>query len=76
MALQCNINSRGKIVRLIYGLIMIVAAIVLVVVWALPAGGVFPWAVVVIVVVGGAFAIFEGWTGWCAIRAMGFKTPL
>ena len=26
--------------------------------------------------IGGAFAIFEGWSGWCAIRAMGFRTPL
>ena len=24
----------------------------------------------------GAFMTFEGWSGWCAVRAMGFKTPL
>jgi hypothetical protein len=25
---------------------------------------------------GGAFMIFEGVNGWCAVRAMGFKTPI
>jgi hypothetical protein len=25
---------------------------------------------------GGAFAIFEARAGWCALRAMGIKTPL
>ena len=24
----------------------------------------------------GAFMTFEGWSGWCVVRAMGFKTPL
>jgi len=27
-------------------------------------------------VLGGAFAIFEARAGWCALRAMGIKTPL
>ena len=26
--------------------------------------------------VGGGFMIFEGWAGWCAVRALGFKTPV
>jgi hypothetical protein len=28
------------------------------------------------IIAGGAFAIFEGRTGWCAARAMGFRTPI
>ncbi|MGA1046018.1 MAG: hypothetical protein ACO3ZY_12565, partial [Phycisphaerales bacterium] len=28
------------------------------------------------VAVGGAFMLFEGLVGWCAVRAMGFKTPV
>lgn len=24
----------------------------------------------------GVFQIYEGWAGWCALRAMGVKTPL
>lgn len=25
---------------------------------------------------GGAFMLFEGLAGWCAVRAMGFRTPV
>jgi hypothetical protein len=76
MALQCNIDSKGKAVRLIYGIVMILVAIVLAAVWARSSGGVFSWIVVLIVFASGAFSIFEGWSGWCALRALGFKTPL
>jgi hypothetical protein len=24
----------------------------------------------------GAFGVFEGWAGWCVVRAMGFKTRI
>ncbi len=76
MTLQCNIDGRGKRARLIYGIIAIVAAIILAVVWAIPAGGLLPWVVSLILLLGGAFAVFEGWAGWCAMRAMGFKTRI
>jgi hypothetical protein len=36
--------------------------------WLIITGGV--------VSVSGAFMIFEGAKGWCALRAMGVKTPL
>ena len=36
--------------------------------WALYAG--------IAAVLGGAFMVFEGVNGWCAVRAMGFKTPV
>ena len=76
MALQCNINSKGKAARLISGILMIFVALALVLVWAIPTGRVLPWAVVAIIFVSGAFAVFEGWAGWCVVRAMGFKTPV
>ena len=25
---------------------------------------------------GGVFQIYEAWSGWCVMRAMGFKTPM
>jgi len=34
------------------------------------------WALGAIALAGGAFAIFEGTIGWCAARAMGFKTRI
>ena len=76
MPLQCNIDSRGRAVRLVYGLVLLAAGAAMVVWWALPAGSVLAWLVSLLVLVGGAFAVFEARAGWCVIRAMGFKTPL
>jgi len=76
MSLRCNIDSKGKAIRLIYGIVMIVIAIVLGAVWARPSNGAVPWTVVAILFASGAFAVFEGWAGWCAIRAMGIKTRM
>ncbi len=76
MGLTCNIDSRGKRARLIYGLVLVVLGLVLLFTWALPAGTVWSWVVVVSCFVGGGFALFEARAGWCAVRAMGFKTPM
>ena len=76
MPMQCNIDSKGKAVRLIYGLLLIIAGALLLFLWALPAQRVWPWAVVISLLGSGAFAMFEGWAGWCVMRALGFKTPL
>jgi len=71
--MQCNIDAKGKAVRLVIGLITMAAGVVVFLV-----GGTEPWALGVGggCLVGGGFAVFEGWSGWCAVRAMGFKTPL
>jgi hypothetical protein len=74
--MQCNINAKGKAIRLIYGIVFVISAIVLALVWAMPSGQWFAWALVIGLLGGGAFAIFEGAKGWCVIRAMGFKTPI
>ncbi len=75
--MQCNIDSKGKAVRLISGLICTLAGLVLL---GLGWWGVEPFWVLIGVGVGtlagGAFQIYEGWTGWCALRAMGWKTPM
>jgi len=76
MPLQCNIDSRGRVVRLIYGLILLAACAAMALLWALPAGRVVPWLVTALVGLGGAFAVFEARAGWCVVRAMGLKTPL
>jgi len=76
MPLRCNIDARGKLVRLIYGVMMLVAGVVTLLAWALPSGSRFAWALTVVFALGGAFAIFEARAGWCAVRAMGFKTPV
>jgi hypothetical protein len=76
MPLPCNIDARGKLIRLIYGAVLFLAGIVLVLAWAIPAGRVVPWVVSIGLTVSGAFAIFESRAGWCAIRALGIKTPI
>ena len=76
MPLQCNIDSRGRVGRLVKGLILLIAGVAMLFSWALPASSALSWIVTVLVLAGGAFAVFEAWAGWCVVRAMGFKTRL
>lgn len=76
MALQCNIGSKGRAARLIYGVVVLLGGIASAAFWAMPSGSLLAWVVTVSLVVAGAFAIFEARAGWCAVRAMGFRTPI
>ena len=73
--MQCNIDSKGKAVRLIWGLLMLAVAAVLagLILTSVIAGG-WVWALVVGLVLMGVFGIYEARAGWCAVRAMGIKT--
>jgi hypothetical protein len=73
MILACNIDARGKKVRLIIGLLLLLAAI-LVGIAALERPFFIFWIIAAVLGAGGGFCVFEGWAGWCAVRAMGFKT--
>jgi hypothetical protein len=74
--MQCNIDKRGRTLRTTMGIVTdavgtgLVAAAIFgwLPSWALYAG--------IAAMLGGAFMIFEGVNGWCAVRAMGFKTPI
>ena len=77
MVFECNIDARGKTYRLKLGFMGLVAGFVLAIVcyfagidWGIP------WLIPLGIIGGGMFAIFEAWTGWCAVRALGFQTPL
>jgi hypothetical protein len=76
MPLQCNIDSKGRAARLIYGVVVLLAGVVAALFWARPAGSPWAWVVAASLVVAGAFGIFEARAGWCVVRAMGFKTPI
>jgi hypothetical protein len=76
MPLTCNIDSRGKAARLIYGILLLAIGIALAVFWAHASGSIVRWCVATSCVVGGSFAVFEARAGWCVVRAMGFKTPM
>ncbi len=67
--MQCNINRRGRVARLITGLICVVAGIALL--WLKQW-----WIVGGLLVIAGGFQLFEAKQGWCVMRAMGFRTPM
>jgi hypothetical protein len=74
--MRCNIDARGKAVRLRNGLIVLVVGILVAALWAWPTGHVVAWAIAGVLAAGGAFMVFEGWAGWCVLRAMGMKTRI
>ncbi len=74
--LTCNIDQRGKTVRFILGAFVESTGLLLGVLWFLgwtPGWTIWPaigfW-------VSGIFVLFEAAAGWCAVRALGFKTPI
>ena len=74
--MQCNIDARGKAMRLINGIIGVIVGVVLLFAWALRTGSIAAWVVTGVVLLAGAFSIFEARAGWCIVRAMGFKTRI
>jgi hypothetical protein len=74
--MQCNIDGKGKAVRLISGLVVTAIGLVMLVLAAIAVAGGWLWLVGGALVVIGAFQIFEARAGWCALRAMGWKTPI
>jgi hypothetical protein len=75
MALACNIDARGKAHRLRAALVLLVLGLVALG-WALASGGSAQWTAAVVLLTAGGFTLFEARAGWCALRAMGIKTPL
>ncbi len=81
MALECNIDARGKAVRMKLGIRFIFVSIMLTALtffdpswWTLPTT--FGWVLAGGSFAGGAFIIWESRKGWCVVRAMGFKTKI
>jgi hypothetical protein len=74
MPLTCNIDARGKRLRLIMGIALLALAIILALTWGWRGSGALRWMITAAVFVSGLFVVFEARAGWCAIRAMGFKT--
>ena len=77
MALECNIDARGKAVRMKLGIRLVILSLILT---ALTYYGFIPatlgWFVAAASFAGGAFTIWESRKGWCVVRAMGFKTKI
>ena len=75
--MRCNIDAKGKVIRLLSGVFFLLVGLglLLVVVFSMPEIS-WLWMVGVLLVAIGVFQVFEGWAGWCVLRAMGIKTRL
>jgi hypothetical protein len=62
-----NIDWRGRIARLVYGVVMIIAGLALLS---------RAWWVSLVLIIFGVFALYEAFRGWCVMRACGIKTKL
>lgn len=78
MARECNIDAKGKFVRLVGGSISLVAGIValLLIIFGILPENIFTTGSVIGMFAGGALGIYEGRSGWCIARAMGIRTPI
>jgi hypothetical protein len=77
MALECNIDARGKAVRMKLGIRLVILSLTLA---ALTYFEFLPTPLGLLAIaasfVGGAFTIWEARMGWCVLRATGFKTKI
>jgi hypothetical protein len=91
MALACNIDRRGRTVRTVAGAATLLVGVGLLAAPLLLGGGEADGAAAlpeiadrnaallvggIAACCGGAFMLFEGLVGWCAVRAMGVRTPI
>jgi hypothetical protein len=76
MPRTCNIDGRGRLARLIWGLTLLLTGLLLALFWALPGGGWLAWLLAILAAGAGILGLYEARTGWCAIRAMGIRTPM
>lgn len=75
--MRCNIDGHGRSVRLAAGLAALAAGFILII---YARRGIFDdawaWPIGILLVIVGGFAMFEGYVGWCALRAMGIRTKV
>jgi predicted alpha/beta hydrolase len=75
--MPCNIDAKGKAARLIFGIVMVLlGALLIVLTISGTLAGWWPWVVAAGLLGMGGLSIYEGWCGWCIMRAFGFKTPM
>jgi len=65
---SCNIDSRGRIIRALVGIVVLASGVYLLI----GTDSAF-WSTGLCTL--GAFALFEAVKGWCALRALGVKLP-
>lgn len=74
--MKCNIDERGRAFRRNSGLLCSLAGLIFAV-YALRAAHFWPYFVGgAALIAAGIFQFYESRKGWCALRAMGIKTPV
>jgi len=75
---MCNIDAKGKFVRLAGGLISVFLGIILSVLLVLNdlPSNLLTVASILGLFSGGVLGIYEGRSGWCFARALGIWTPI
>jgi uncharacterized membrane protein HdeD (DUF308 family) len=75
--MQCNIDARGKRSRLISGVACTSAGALLLMLAFMLDRAFWPMFLAgVALLAAGLFQVFEARKGWCALRALGIKTPV
>ena len=77
MALECNIDSKGRALRFFTGILAMLGgglAYLILMMEVIPVPESIGTLGVLAMFIGGAFAIFEAKAGWCVVRALGFRT--
>jgi DUF2892 family protein len=70
-----NIDHRGRRARLVGGIVIALLGVGLLIAGLCQDGRAMLVGGIVALIVGG-FMVFEAANGWCALRAMGIKTPV
>ncbi len=77
MPITCNIDQRGRTLRILAGALLEGPGWILLVLRYIDLiSGDWPWFVGGALVIGGTFMLIEGAIGWCVVRAMGLQTPV
>jgi len=76
LALVCNIDLRGRRYRYRIGFALLALGVVVYALGVGYFGGALPRLIAIVLAAAGLFSIFEANRGWCAARALGFKTKI
>ena len=75
--MQCNIDRTGRRVRFAWGILMLIlAAGTAALGWMEIVPAAWAWGGGLLFTALGIFGLYEARKGWCAVRAMGIKTPV
>lgn len=77
MAFECNIDAKGKAIRLFGGIFSLILGLIISSIAYFDLVEVaYLWVAGAGLLAGGTLGVFEGWSGWCVARAMGIWTPV